>query len=85
MSQPDVDLADVGWVSDSVTQQVQEQSPKYSSNTVMSGYATLTRPTMRADIWGEVKFSDVISSITNGIGGKQSKDRVGILTSVGFF
>ena len=40
MSQPDV-----GWVSDSVTQQIQEQSPNYDGGAEMSGYATLTRPT----------------------------------------
>ncbi len=38
--------SNVGWVSDSVTQQIQEHSPKYSGGAVMSGYATLTRPTM---------------------------------------
>ena len=37
--------SNVGWVSDSVTQQIQEHSPKYSGGAVMSGYATLTQPT----------------------------------------
>ncbi len=37
MSKPDV-----GWVSDSVTQQIQEQSPKYGGGSEMSGYANPT-------------------------------------------
>jgi len=46
MSQADIDVPDVGWVSDSVTQQIQEQSPNYSGGIEMSGYATLTQPTV---------------------------------------
>ena len=74
MSKPDVsmgyDCMDAGdramqeqLPSDSITQQVQEQSPKYSGSGEMSGYATPTQPTMLTEIWAEVKFSDVIFSV----------------------
>lgn len=45
MSQADIDVPDVGWVSDSVIQQIQEQSVKYGVDAKMSGYVTLPRPT----------------------------------------
>jgi len=45
MNQADIDMPDVGWVSDSVTQQIQEQRAKYGVDSEMSGYVTLTRPT----------------------------------------
>ena len=39
------ELADVAWVSDSVTQQFKEPDLKLSDGSEMSGYAALTRPT----------------------------------------
>ncbi|MGZ8160551.1 MAG: hypothetical protein ACXWT4_17345, partial [Methylobacter sp.] len=61
-----------------MSQQDQDQCPKFSNDDEILGNVSLTLTTMLTDIWGEVKFSDVISSVTNGIGGKQSKDGIGI-------
>ena len=45
MSRSDIDVPDVGRVSDSVAQQIQEQSAKYGVDAGVSSYATLTRST----------------------------------------
>jgi len=50
MIQSGLDVADAGWVSDRVAQQVQEDSPNYGSEAELSGYAALTRPTMLAKL-----------------------------------
>jgi type I restriction enzyme S subunit len=60
MNQADIDVPDVGWVSDSVTQQIQEQSVKYGVDAKMSGYATLTGPTELPNGWITVKFGHII-------------------------
>lgn len=38
MSQADIDVPDVGWVSDSVAQQIQEQSAKYGVDAGGGGF-----------------------------------------------
>ena len=56
-------------------QQVQEQISNYLED---SGHSVLTQSTKLTAPWINVKFSDVISSVTNGVGGKQTKDGIGI-------
>jgi Type I restriction modification DNA specificity domain len=46
--------------SDSVTQQVQEQSSKYRGDAEIPGYSTLTRPPGIVDGWENVPLSSVI-------------------------
>ena len=53
--------SNVGWVSDSVTQQVQEQSPNYDDGAEMSGYASLTRPTMHPIEWSRAYLEDLVN------------------------
>ena len=59
-------------------QQVQEQISKYLKDSGVSEHSTLVQSTRLTAPWLNVKFNDVISSVTNGIGGKQTKDGIGI-------
>jgi len=54
----------LGWVSDSVTQHIQEQSPKYSGGEEMSGYGTLTLPTTDSNpIYKDLPKGWIIASL----------------------
>ncbi|MDP1771702.1 MAG: restriction endonuclease subunit S [Methylobacter sp.] len=74
MSQADIDVPDVGWDSDSVAQQIQEQSAKYGVDAELSGYAALTRPTKQDELefggipkeWCRAKLGDIADQITKG-------------------
>ncbi|MGZ8159734.1 MAG: restriction endonuclease subunit S [Methylobacter sp.] len=59
MNQADIDVPDVGWVSDTVTQQIQEQSAKYGVDAELSSDATLTRSTMLPKGWAYTRIGDV--------------------------
>ena len=64
MSQPNV-----GWVNDSVTQQIQEQNPKYNGGVEMSGYATITQSCMLNTIpahWVNSTLGHICHKITDG-------------------
>ncbi|WP_019868535.1 restriction endonuclease subunit S [Methylovulum miyakonense] len=50
----------VGWVSDSVTQQIQDQGAEYRVVGVMSGYAPLTRPTELPQGWLHTNLGSVV-------------------------
>jgi len=74
MSQADIDVPDVGWVSGSVAQQIQEQSAKYGVDAKLSSYATLTRPNEQDELefggipkeWCRAKLGEIADQITKG-------------------
>ncbi len=65
-------------LSNEEVQQVQEQISNYLEDSGVSEHSTLVQSTRLTAPWLNVKFNYVISSVTNGIGGKQTKDGIGI-------
>jgi hypothetical protein len=85
MSQADVAISSVGWVSDSVTQQFNESDLKLSGSSEMSGYAALTRPTMLGEYGMNHAHQVFFDIMHSNIPAKPMRTYVFMLKSCGFF